>query len=179
MKKLLVLLLIISNIIFGASLSKINTLEAKITEKTFMNKNTKEKAYKFQMKYPDKVYKEMLSPKINIGETYTYNGKKKKVYYPMLKESFFETVNEDENYILQAIKAIKQGEKSYKLEKNEIKEFDLGEGIKIVFLNYSKFDGVNFPTKVEIYEEKRLISELLFSDIKINRNLTDNLFEIK
>ena len=80
---------------------------------------------------------------------------------------------------MQAIKAIKQGNKNYTLEKNEIKEFDLGEGIKIVFLSYKKFDGVNFPTKVEVYENKRMISELLFSDVKINKNMADSIFNIK
>jgi outer membrane lipoprotein-sorting protein len=179
MKRFLMLFLVMGTFVFGNSLSKINTLEAKVTEKTYINKNSKEKVYKFQMKYPDKVYKEMLSPKINLGETYTYNGNKKRVYYPMLKESFFETITEDENYILQAIKAIKQGNKNYTLEKKEIKEFDLGEGIKIVFLSYKKFDGVNFPTKVEVYENKRMISELLFSDVKINKNMADSIFNIK
>lgn len=179
MKRFLMLFLVMVTFVFANSLSKIDTLEAKVTEKTYVNKNSKEKVYKFQMKYPDKVFKEILSPKINFGETYTYNGNKKKVYYPMLKESFYETITEDENYILQAIKAIKQGNKNYTLEKKEIKEFDLGEGIKIIFLSYKKFDGLNFPTKVEIYENKRLISELSFNDVKINKNMSDSLFTIK
>lgn len=179
MKRFLMLFLVMVTFVFANSLSKIDTLEAKVTEKTYVNKNSKEKVYKFQMKYPDKVFKEILSPKINFGETYTYNGNKKKVYYPMLKESFYETITEDENYILQAIKAIKQGNKNYTLEKKEIKEFDLGEGIKIIFLSYKKIDGLNFPTKVEIYENKRLISELSFNDVKINKNMSDSLFTIK
>lgn len=179
MRKILILFFMISGLVLGNSLSKINTLEARVSEKTFVNKSSREKVYKFQMKYPDKVYKEMISPKLNVGETYIYNGNSKKVYYPLLGQSFLESIDEDENYILQAIRAIKEGKKTYTLEKNEIKEFSLEQGITIKFLNYKRIDGLNFPTRVEIYENKRLISQLNFSDVKINKNINDNIFSLR
>jgi len=179
MKKILMTFLVITSFIYCNSLSKINSIQAKVTEQTFINKNTKEKVYTFQMKYPDKVYKEMLSPKINIGEKYIYNGKKKQVFYPLLGDSFIEEIDEDENYILQAIKAIKDGRKTFTLENNEIKTLDMGDGITITFSAYKVFDNLNFPLKVEVFDGKRLVSKLVFSEIKINKVIDDKIFNIK
>lgn len=178
MKKLLILMMMINTFVFSNSLSKINNLTAKVNEKTIVNKNKKEKSYSFSMKYPDKAYKEMLSPKINVGEKYVYNGNKKLVYYPLLKNTFIEDIDEDENYILQAIKEIKLGKKSMKIENDEVKELNLGDGTRIVFYDYKKIDGVNFPHKVEVYEGKSLYSTLLFSEVKINKNIDDKVFKI-
>lgn len=178
MKKLLMLMIIINTFVFSNSLSKINTLTAKVNEKTIINKNKKEKSYSFGMKYPDKAYKEMLSPKINAGEKYIYNGKKKLVYYPLLKDKFIEDIDENENYILQAIKEIKVGKKLMVIESDEVKELDLGDGTRIVFYDYQKIDGLNFPSKVEIYEGKNLYSTLLFSEVKINKSINDEVFKI-
>ena len=128
MKKLLIMMIVINTFVFSNSLSKISSLTAKINEKTVVNKNKKEKSYSFSMKYPDKAYKEMLSPKINVGEKYVYNGKKKLVYYPLLKDKFIEDIDEEENYILQAIKEIKLGKKPMIIENSEVKELNLGDG---------------------------------------------------
>lgn len=179
MKKVLIVFLMITSFIFSNSLSKINSIQAKVNEKTFVNKNTKEKIYTFQMKYPDKVYKEIISPKLNLGEKYIYNGKKKQVFYPLLGDSFIEDIDEDENYILQAIKAIKDGRKTFTLENNEIKNLDMGDGINITFSGYKNFDGINFPSQVEIFDGKRLVSQLFFSEIKINKTIDDKIFIIK
>mgnify|MGYP003591228804 CR=1 FL=1 len=178
MKKLVILMMMINVFVFSNSLSKINSLTAKVNEKTIVNKNKKEKSYSFIMKYPDKAYKEMLSPKINVGEKYIYNGKKKMVYYPLLKNKFIEDIDEDENYILEAIKEIKLGRKSMKLENDEVKELNLGDGTRIVFYDYKKVDGINFPSKVEVYEGKNLYSTLVFSEVKINKNVDDEIFKI-
>lgn len=179
MKKIFILMFLLSGLIYSNSLSKINSLEAKVSEKTFVNKNNKEKKYSFLMKYPDKVYKEMISPKLNAGEKSIYNGNKKKVYYPLLNDSFIEEIDSDENYILQAIKAIKEGKKTFVLEKNEIKEFNLDEDIKIMFSDYKSLDGLKFPHTIEIYENNRLMSQLVFSDVKINKNIDEKVFIIK
>lgn len=179
MKKILMAFLVITSFIYCNSLSKINSIQAKVTEQTFINKNNKEKVYTFQMKYPDKVYKEMLAPKINIGEKYIYNGKKKQVFYPLLGDSFIEEIDEDENYILQAIKAIKDGRKTFTLENNEIKTLDMGDGITITFSTYKTFDNLNFPSKVEVFDGKRLMSKLVFSEVKINKVIDDKIFNIK
>ncbi len=178
MKKVLMLMLVISAFAFSNSLSRISSLSAKVSEKTIINKNKKEKSYNFSMKYPDKAYKEMLSPKINIGEKYIYNGKKKLVYYPLLKDKFIEEIDENENYILQAIKEIKIGKKAMIIENKEVKQIDLGDGTRVVFYNYKKTDGINFPYKVEVYEGKSLYSTLIFSDVKINKNIDDKIFKI-
>jgi len=179
MKKILLSFLLITSFIYCNSLSKISSIQAKVSEQTFINKNSKEKIYTFQMKYPDKVYKEILAPKLNIGEKYIYNGKKKQVFYPLLGDSFIEEINDDENYILQAIKAIKDGRKTFTLENNEIKELNMGDGITIVFSAYKTYDTLSFPNKVEIFEGKRLVSQLLFSEIKINKVIDDKIFNIK
>ncbi len=178
MKKLLIMMIVINTFVFSNSLSKISSLTAKINEKTVVNKNKKEKSYSFSMKYPDKAYKEMLSPKINVGEKYVYNGKKKLVYYPLLKDKFIEDIDEEENYILQAIKEIKLGKKPMIIENGEVKELNLGDGTRIVFYDYKKVDGVKFPHKIEVYENKTLYSTLLFSEVKINKNIDDKVFKI-
>lgn len=179
MKKIIIIFILLTLSIYCNSLSKVNTLQAKVVEKTYINKNTKEKSYIFQLKYPDKAYKEILSPKINAGEKYIYNGKKKQVYYPLLGDTFIEDVDNDENYILQGIKLIKDGRKNYTEENGEISIVDMGDGISLNFSNYKVVDNINFPHKVEIYEGKRLISQLEFSEVKVNKSLDDKQFIIK
>lgn len=178
MKKLVLLMIIVCNFTFSNSFDRINSLSAKISEKTVANKNIKEKAYIFQMKYPNKVYKEMISPKINLGEKYVYNGNKKSVYYPLLKESFKEEINADENYILQAIKVIKEGKNKLILVNNEVKEVKFGDGIKAVFSEYKNIDEMNFPFKVMIYQDEVLYSTLYFADVKINSPIDEKIFKI-
>lgn len=179
MKKIFILLMLLSFSLYPNSLSKVNTLQAKVSEKTFINKNTKEKTYNFQLKYPDKAYKEILSPKINTGEKYIYNGKKKQVFYPLLGDTFVDDIDSDENYILQSIKLIKDGRKNYTEENGEIKTLDMGDGINLVFSNYKEVDNLNFPYKVEIFQGNRLVSQIEFSDVKLNKSLDDKQFIIK
>ena len=40
-------------------------------------------------------------------------------------------------------------------------------------------DAAIFEKDIEVYENKRMISELLFSDVKINKNMADIIFNIK
>lgn len=179
MKKILIIMLVLGSYLFANSLSKIESMSAQVKENTIVNKNKKEKTYSFTMKYPDKVYKEMISPKINAGEKYIYNGTKKLVYYPLLKDKFIEEIDDNENYILQAIKAIKSGKSKMTLEKKEIKELKLDDGVRILFYDYKKIDGLNFPHKVEIYEGKSLYSTLVFSGVKLNQKVEDKIFNLK
>ena len=50
---------------------------------------------------------------------------------------------------------------------------------RIVFSNFENINGINFPKKVEVYEKKSLVSAVEFSDVKINENIPDTLFQIK
>ena len=100
------------------------------------------------------------------------------MYYPLLKDKFIEDIDEEENYILQAIKEIKLGKKPMIIENSEVKELNLGDGTRIVFYDYKKVDGVKFPHKIEVYEGKNLYSTLLFSEVKINKNIDDKVFKI-
>ena len=59
---------------------KINTFKAVIIENTRLNKRTKTKEYQVLANLPDKLIKKMISPSINKGEIYLYNGVDKTIY---------------------------------------------------------------------------------------------------
>ena len=134
MKKLLIMMIVINTFVFSNSLSKISSLTAKINEKTVVNKNKKEKSYSFSMKYPDKAYKEMLSPKINVGEKYVYNGKKKLVYYPLLKDKFIDMNTSKVNQFKTEIKQSIHSSNILELDVNLINVSENGKNGSLVYV---------------------------------------------
>ncbi len=178
LKKIFLMMVILNVITFANSLSQINDFSAKVKETVIDNKNKKEKTYNLMIEYPWKAYKEMLLPQMNKGEKYIYNGDKKSIYYPLLKNTITEKVSSEDNYILQAIAEIKKGNKSIVLKDKEINSIVLSGGVKVVFSSYKKEGKLKFPSKVEIYQDGVLYSTLTFTDVKINKGINDSYFKI-
>ena len=173
--------------------SDIKSFKVNVKEKSIVNKREKKKEYELTVKFPDKVLKEMKSPEVNKGEIYVYNGDKKTVYIPLLNQKSEKTIDEDENYIIKIMKEIRavniENAKNGVVEnENGIYKVDIEKKVviealcddnRIVFSNFENINSINFPKKVEVYEKKSLVSAVEFSDIKINENTPDTLFQIK
>lgn len=173
MKKIFIFYFLLSVFCFSKGFESINSLEAKVEEKTFINGQWKTKLYNFRMKYPNCVFKETLEPELNKGEKVLYKEGKKYIYYPIFDEVFDEEIDGEENYILSSIKLIKE-----KKEKEKIFELVLESGISLFFYDYVSYNDVYFPKKVEAYDQGEKISEIYFENVIINKKYEENDFEI-
>ena len=90
MNKLMLYFFIFSLSLFAKDkneFTKINTFKAVIIENSHLNKRKKTKEYQVLASLPDKLIKKMISPSINQGEIYLYNGSNKTIYYPLLEQT--------------------------------------------------------------------------------------------
>lgn len=192
MKKIMVIISFLLGIsVFGADFSTIDTFSLDVKERSVINKKEKKKEYILKVKFPDKIYKEMKKPDINKGEQYIYNGNKKTIYIPALKQKNTKDIEEEENYIIKVMRDIKNI--NYSRAKNGIIEIEDGkvkvdtvskkvleaeyeDETKVVFEKYSEIAGYNFPVKVTIYDKGAFLSQLDFSNIKINEKIGNDIF---
>lgn len=195
MKKIiLILLLSVAALSFSADFADINTFSVSVKERSVINKKEKNKEYLLSVKFPDKVYKEMKKPEINKGELYVYNGNKKTIYIPALKQKSTKDIEEDENFIIKVMKDMKNinyskaknsiietKESKYKVDTaaKKVLEAEYDDGTKVVFENYKIISGYNFPLKVMIYDSGVFVSQLDFSNVQINLNMNDEIFILK
>jgi outer membrane lipoprotein-sorting protein len=195
MKKILLMFFFISSItVVSADFSEINTFSINVKERSIINKREKKKEYMLLVKFPDKVYKEMKKPNINNGEIYVYNGNKKTIYIPALKQKNTKEIEEDENFIISVMKDIKNIDYSKSkngivetkdakfkvdIKSKKVIEVEYKDGIKVVFENYKAVSEYNFPFKVTIYDSGIFASQLEFTDVKINNNIKDEIFLLK
>lgn len=178
MWKYVLFLLIFCFGIFSKSFESIETLNSIVNEKTYINGQWREKKYYITLVYPNKVYKEILEPKLNLGEKIIYIENYKWVYYPIFDELYKEKLDGEENYILSALKNIKEGIGNKTYEENRIINLDLNKEIKLTFDKYILVDNIEFSTEIRVYEENILIAILCFENLEINKNYNDNLFDI-
>ena len=185
MKKMILYLFIFSLSLFAedkSELKKINTFKAIFTENTNLNNRKKTKQYEVLASLPDKLIKKMISPSINKGEIYLYNGTHKTIYYPLLEQTIDQKIDEDENYTLKFIRDLKSNDDNvdFKVVKshNQIQKIIYNDGITIKLESFSKINGINFPTHVRILDENIEISELIIKDIEINISLTEKDFSL-
>lgn len=195
MKKLILIILFsFSSLNFSADFADINTFSVNVKEKSIINKKEKNKEYFLSVKFPDKIYKEMKKPEINKGELYIYNGNKKTIYIPALKQKSTKEIEEDENFIIKVMKdmrninfskakngMIETKESKYKVDSaaRKVTEAEYDDGTKVVFENYKNILGYNFPLKVIIYDNGAFVSQLEFSNVQINLNVNDEIFILK
>jgi outer membrane lipoprotein-sorting protein len=162
--------------------TKINTFKAVIIENSHLNKRKKTKEYQVLASLPDKLIKKMISPSINQGEIYLYNGSNKTIYYPLLEQTINQEINKDENYTLKFIRDLKSLDESvnFKVVKSndKIKEIIYNDGITIKFESFSKKNGINFPTHVRILDDNIEVSELIIKDIEINIPVSEKDFSL-
>lgn len=185
MKKFVLYFFIFSLSLFAEDkneFNKINTFKAVIVETSHLNNRTKTKEYEILADLPDKLIKKMISPSINKGEIYLYNGSDKTIYYPLLEQTIDQKINEDENYTLKFIRDLKsyEGDVDFKIIKsnNQIQKIIYNDGITIEFESFSKINEINFPTHVRILDRNIEISELIIKDIKINIPISKKDFSL-
>lgn len=185
MKKLILCFFVFSLSLFAEdknNFKQVNTFKAIIIENTHLNKRSKTKKYQVLANLPDKLIKKMISPSINKGEIYLYNGSNKTIYYPLLEQTIDQKINEDENYTLKFIRDLKSNDENtdFKVIKSDdqIKKIIYNDGITIKFESFSKINGINFPTHVRILDENIEISELVIKDIEINIPLSKKDFSL-
>ncbi len=195
MKKIIGMFFLIGTItMFCADFSEINTFSLSVKERSVINKKEKKKEYILSVKFPDKVYKEMKKPDINKGELYVYNGNKKTIYIPALNQKSTKEIDEDENFVIKVMKDMKMidyskakngvintKEAKFQVEtaSKKVISAEYEDGIKVVFENYTLVSGYNFPTKTTIYDTGAFVSQLEFSNIKINNIIKDEMFILK
>lgn len=185
MNKLILYFFIFSLSLFAEDkneFTKINTFKAVIIENSHLNKRKKTKEYQVLASLPDKLIKKMISPSINQGEIYLYNGSNKTIYYPLLEQTINQEINKDENYTLKFIRDLKSLDESvdFKVVKSndKIKEIIYNDGITIKFESFSKKNGINFPTHVRILDDNIEVSELIIKDIEINIPVSEKDFSL-
>jgi len=185
MNKLILYFFIFSLSLFAEDkneFTKINTFKAVIIENSHLNKRKKTKEYQVLASLPDKLIKKMISPSINQGEIYLYNGSNKTIYYPLLEQTINQEINKDENYTLKFIRDLKSLDESvdFKVVKSndKIQEIIYNDGITIKFESFSKKNGINFPTHVRILDDNIEVSELIIKDIEINIPVSEKDFSL-
>ena len=160
----------------------IDTFEAIVTEKNNINNQSKIKKYSILAKLPDRLIKEMISPEINKGEIYLYNGNDKKIYYPLLEQTIEQKITADENYTLKFVEDLKDynsnSDFQVKKSKGQIQKIIYKDGITIEFLDFQIINNINFPSHIKVFDGNIEISDLTFENIKLNVSVSQKDFTI-
>lgn len=159
MKKLiLVITMMIASItVYSKDFWVKDTFTVNVTETLKANKSSKIK--KYTMTYDKGTLKLVISsPTINKGEIYTFTESKKTIYYPSLKQTVTQKLNEDEANILSLLNKIKRikekkeqtidGDK-FKFS-NEWLTVVESKGYVANFSDYVSSGDYKYPTKISI-----------------------------
>ena len=185
MKKIIIYFFIFSLSLFAKNkngFNQISTFKATIIENSHINNRKKTKEYEISAILPNKLLKKMISPSINNGEIYIYNGSDKTIYYPLLDQTIYQKIDEDENYTLKFIKDLKSQEENTNFNviksNNQIQKIVYNDGITIKFESFSKINEINFPTHVKILDRNIEISDLIIENIEINTPISKKEFAL-
>lgn len=175
---------------FMEKASKIDSIYLRVGEKTYINGKKKEKRYAIKAKIPDMMYKEVEFPALNKGEIYIYSNNKKTVHIPKLNQTIEKELDNEENYIMMVINDLKDiskvnpvnnlfQDKDKKVffdgKSGTIDKIEYNDGTKIVFVEYKN----DFPSKMAVYSEKSLVSEIEFTEVNISVKYSSNDFVLK
>jgi outer membrane lipoprotein-sorting protein len=166
------------------SISQIKTLEFKIREESFYNRNRTEIGYTLKFKLPDMARKEVLSPELNKGELYIYNKGRKMTWLPLFKQKKTEDIPEGENRIIDIFNHIFRMEKedeNFRREyyEKKLKGVKLGDRLTIEFHNYELCDGYLFPLTFTVKDKDAALGEIHVETLKINGRLDDKEFAME
>lgn len=136
-----------------------------------LNVNGQKKISNYTLKYikPDFIRKDILSPELNKGEVYIYDGDKKIVYLPLFQQKSEERVAPEENTILESIELILSDRKE-EFKKGEKIVLDKNTELQLVKLK--KYDGYTLPEICIIYDGNSEIGRLKIENYKINPDIT-------
>lgn len=160
MKKLLILLFF--NILTFSNYNFLNeSFTATLKEISNINKSKKEKEYILRYS-KDKVELEVLKPKLNAGEIYTYTKNKKTIYIPLLKQTTTQSISKQDASIYAILNELKdltlkenqvKNSKEYKFENGILKEI-IAKDYIIKFIKYenNKPIEISFSSSgIEVY----------------------------
>lgn len=104
---LIISMMLVSIVSYSKDFWEKDTFTVSVTETLKINKSSKVK--KYTMTYDNGTLKLVISsPTINKGEIYTFTQNKKTIYYPSLKQTVTQTLNEDEANILSLLNKIRK-----------------------------------------------------------------------
>ena len=171
------------SIAHGNTISNIDSFKFEAREITTLNNRKRITEYKVSAKLPDLIRKEITFPKENMGEVYIYNKDKKIVYLPLFEQSYEETLDNEENYIIKVMKDLKEKEQLDPVFKEDfyagnVKEISYENGLRIYFEKLDRISGYYFPVNIKVYDGEHLISEVVIKNVKVNPTFTKKEFEI-
>lgn len=173
----LILFMIFSTLCFGKSLNDIKNIDMVITQKS-------NKIVKYDLKFvkPNLAKKVVISPELNAGEIYIYNGNKKSVYLPMFEQKNITNISKDENDIVTMINYILEIENNKKLKKiyyeKRLRTIKFKNGTLIELNDFKQIDGYLLPNQFIIYNDNEKVAELDIENYKINTKIRQKEFEL-
>ena len=153
----IVMLTLISAVVYSKDFWEKDTFTVNVVETLKVNKNSKVKEY--TMTYDKGTLKlVILAPAVNKGEIYTFTMSKKTIYYPSLKQTVTQTLNDDELNILSLLnKIIKIKDKKDQTLNGDKFKFSNGwltsvesKGYIANFSDYLSSGDYTYPTKISI-----------------------------
>ncbi len=158
MKKIILLCLMLFSVMaFSKNFWEKSNFTVNVTENAKINNTTKVKSY--VMSYNVGTLKLVITePKINKGEEYTFKGNSKTVYYPSLKQTVTQKIQNGETTILNIFNKLrtitvtntqtKNGD-VFTFQNNLLTEIK-SNGYTAKFSEYQSAMGYNYPTKISI-----------------------------
>ena len=166
MKKIILLCLMIFSVMtFSKNFWEKSNFTVNVTENTKINNTTKVKSY--VMSYNVGTLKLVITePKINKGEEYTFKGNSKTVYYPSLKQTVTQKIQNGETTILNIFNKLR----TITITNTQTKNGDMftlieikSNGYTAKFSEYKSAMGYNYPTKISIKSGNNTINYNLSS----------------
>lgn len=155
---------------FGKSkqIAEINSVAMRVEETLKINGEKKVSEYTLRYIKPDFIRKDILSPELNKGEVYIYDGDKKIVYLPLFQQKSEESINPEENSVLETINYILSDRENF--QKGERINLDGNTTLEVKKIkNYS---GYSLPELCIIYDNNSEIGRLEIKKYEINPKLT-------
>lgn len=188
MKKIVVIILMFfSGFAYAAkSLSTLKTLKFDAIEKQNINGREKMLKYNVIIEFPSKIRKEILSPDLNKGEIYIYDGEKKTIYLPIFDEYKEVEIDGEENKIIQTINKIRDLEVNYpdfrkEYNQKKLKELYIDDSKTIlVYINeYIEQESYIIPKSIEIKDNNISLGTVFIENIEINPELKKENFNLE
>lgn len=153
MRKMIILILF-----FGINVFALDFFNSEF--KTTITEKSAQGIKKYTLDYSrDKIVVEILSPKVNKGEIYTYENNKKRIFYPILNEEVEQDYASEDNDIVLALSTLKD------IKKSTVKD---GKEYIVVNNRIEKILGPDY--KIEfMYNKKNMISKIIaryYDDIR-------------
>lgn len=173
-----ILIFIVTTVTILATNKKLDTIKditSTITEKQYINGKEKTKKYNVEYIVEDYLRKKIISPEINKGEIYLYNGKEALIYIPLFDE-IIKNNNKEVSNFLNIIKTLKKKEKTdiiFIKNYNGKKVIDLKDksGYIVRLKRYKVINEYLLPVEIEIFDEKDKVVSLILNNIKVNSGI--------